>query len=108
MAKFHGFIGFAGEQTETSPGIWTEGITDKEYSGDLLRFNRRVQGSGKVNDDMTISNQISVIADAYLNENLYAARYVTFMGAKWKIESVEVDYPRMIFTLGGIYNGSKN
>lgn len=108
MAKFHGFIGFAGDQTETSPGIYGEEITEKEYSGDLLRFNRRIQGSGKVNDDMTISNQISVIADAYLNENLYAVRYVTFMGAKWKIESVEVDYPRMIFTLGGIYNGSSN
>ena len=70
MAKFHGIIGFAGDQTETSPGIWTEGITEREYAGDLLRFNRRTENSGKVNDDMKISNQISVIADAYLNKNL--------------------------------------
>ena len=108
MAKFHGFIGFAGEQTETSPGIWTEKITEREYAGDLLRFNRRTENSGKVNDDMKISNQISVIADAYLNKNLYAVRYVTFMGGKWKIESVEVDYPRMIFTLGDLYHGSED
>ena len=108
MAKFHGIIGFAGDQTETSPGIWTEGITEREYVGDLLRFNRRTESSGKVNDDMKISNQISIIADAYLNENLYAIRYVTFMGGKWKIESVEVEYPRMIFTLGGLYHGSED
>lgn len=108
MAKFHGIIGFAGDQTETSPGIWTEGITEREYAGDLLRFNRRTESSGKVNDDMKISNQISIIADAYLNENLYAIRYVTFMGGKWKIESVEVEYPRMIFTLGGLYHGSED
>lgn len=107
MAKYHGMIGFA-EQTETSPGVWTEDITEHEYSGDLLRFNRRTQGSGKVNDDMTINNQISIIADAYLNENLYAIRYVTFMGGKWKIESVDGEYPRMIFTLGGLYHGTED
>ena len=107
MAKYHGMIGFA-EQTETSPGIWTEEITEHDYSGDLLCFNRRTQGSGKVNDDMTINNQISIIADAYLNENLYAIRYVTFMGGKWKIESVNVEYPRMIFTLGGLYHGTED
>ena len=108
MAKFHGMIGFAGQQTETSPGIWTESVTEKEYSGDLLSFSRKTQNSGKVNDDMTISNQISIIADAYLNENLYAVRYVTFMGGKWKIDSVSVEYPRMIFTLGGLYHGSED
>ena len=107
MAKFHGFIGFA-EQTETSPGVWTEEITEKEYSGDLLQFGRRSQNAGKVNEDMTISNQISIIANAYLNENLYTARYITFMGGKWKIESVSVEYPRMIFTLGGLYHGIEN
>lgn len=108
MAKYHGFIGFAGEQTETSPGVWTEGITEKEYSGDLLQFNRRTQNSGKVNDDMTITNQISIIADAFLNNNLYAVRYVTFMGGKWKIDSVNVEFPRMIFSLGGLYHGPES
>ena len=106
--KYHGKIGFAGEQTETSPGIWTEEITEREYGGDLLRFNRRSQDPGKINDDMTISNQISVIADAYLNENLYRVRYLTFMGGKWKIDSVEVEYPRLTFTLGGLYHGSED
>lgn len=104
MAKYHGFIGFA-VQTETSPGIWTEQITEHEYSGDLLRFNRKAQSSGNTNDNLVITNEISIIADAYLNENLYAVRYVTFMGCKWKVDSVSIDYPRMTLSLGGIYHG---
>lgn len=102
MAKFHGYIGFA-VQTETSPGIWTEQITEREYGGDLLRFNRKAQSSGGVNDNLTINNEISIIADAYLNENLYAIRYVTFMGSKWKIDSISVEYPRLTLSLGGLY-----
>lgn len=104
MAKYHGFIGFA-EQIETSPGIWTEQITEHEYSGDLLRFSRKVQSGSGTNDDLTINNEISIIADAYMNENLYAIRYITFMGAKWKVDSVSVDYPRMTLSLGGLYHG---
>lgn len=102
MAKFHGKIGFA-VQTETSPGIWTGQITEREYGGDLLRFNRKAQSSGGVNDNLMITNEVSIIADAYLNENLYAIRYVTFMGAKWKVDSVSVEYPRLNLTLGGLY-----
>lgn len=102
MAKFHGRIGFA-VQTETSPGIWTEQITEREYGGDLLRFNRKAQSSGGVNDNLMITNEVNIIADAYLNENLYAIRYVTFMGAKWKVDSVSGEYPRLNLTLGGLY-----
>ena len=102
--KQHGRIGFA-VQAETSPGIWTEEITEREYTYDLLRFSRKTQPSGNVNDDITISNEISIIADAYLNENLYAIRYVTFMGCRWKVESLSVEYPRINLSLGGLYNG---
>lgn len=105
--KYHGKIGFEHELTETSPGIWEPAVvTEREYSGDLLEFSRRTQNAAKVNEDMTLSNQISIIADAYLNENLYAIRYITFMGSKWKIDSVKVEYPRLILSLGGLYNGN--
>ena len=102
--KYHGRIGFA-VQVESSPGVWTEKITEHEYSGDLLRFSRKTQPSGNVNDDITINNEISIIADAYLNENLYAIRYATFMGCKWKVDSLGIDYPRITLSLGGLYNG---
>ena len=103
MAKFYGEIGF-GTSIETSPGVYEDQVTARNYYGDLIKNTRRLESSGSVNDDINISNQISIVADPYANENFYAIRYVKFMGAKWKISDVEVQYPRLILTIGGVYN----
>lgn len=103
MAKFYGEIGF-GTSIETSPGVYEDQVTTRNYYGDLIKNTRRLQSSGSVNDDVNISNQISIVADPYANENFYAMRYVKFMGSKWKISDVEVQYPRLILTIGGVYN----
>lgn len=104
MAKWFGKIGFT-ETVETKPGVWTNQITTHEYYGDLIRNSRRLQTTAdKVNDDINISNQLSIVADPYANENFHAMRYAEFMGSKWKITDVEVQYPRLILTLGGVYN----
>ena len=104
MAKWFGTIGYA-ETIETEPGIWEEQITKKSYYGDLIRNNRRLQNSGNVNDNINISNELSIIADPYAVNHFYSMRYVEFSGAKWKISDVSVQYPRLILTLGGVYNG---
>lgn len=103
MAKFYGEIGF-GTSIETSPGVYEDQVTTRNYYGDLIKNTRRLESSGSVNDDVNISNQISIVADPYANENFYTMRYVKFMGAKWKISDVEVQYPRLILTIGGVYN----
>ena len=104
MAKFFGKIGF--EQTvEIERGIHEPQIIEKSYYGDIGRNTRRLQNSGGVNDNINIANEISILADPYANENYFAMRYIEFMGAKWKIESIEVQYPRLILTVGGLYNG---
>ena len=104
MAKWFGEIGF-GETSETSPGVWTETVTSRKYYGDLVRNSRRLQTSSeKVNDDLNISNQLSIVADPYATKNFHMMRYATVMNAKWKITDVEVQYPRLILTLGGVYN----
>ena len=94
MAKFYGAIGYA-ETVETAPSVWEEQITERNYY---------VQNSGQVNDDVNISNEFSIIADPYANENFHTMRYIKFMGAKWKITNVDVQYPRLILTVGGVYN----
>ena len=104
MAKFYGSIGFA-ETVETAPGIWDEQITERFYSGDLEKISRGLQSSDSVNDNINISNIISIIADPFAEQNLYAIRYVKFGGAKWKITNVYVQYPRLKLTIGGLYNG---
>lgn len=103
MAKFSGAIGFE-DQVETEPGVWSQDIVEHHYRGDILNQYMRREGSDKVNEDINISNQISIIANAYANKNIEKMRYVTYMGTKWKITSVEVQFPRLILSVGGVYN----
>lgn len=104
MAKFCGKIGYA-ETKEISPGVWEEIITERLYYGDLMRNTRRLRIASKINEDIVISNEISIIADQFAYENFHSMRYAEFMGAKWKIDSVEVQHPRLILSLGDVYNG---
>lgn len=103
MAKFVGKIGFA-TQVENPPGVYTEDIVEKTYTGDILRNNARWQSSDKLYDDFVITNNISIIGDPYATENLYSMKYVEWMGAKWKVESAEVEFPRIQLTLGERYH----
>ncbi len=103
MAKFFGKIGY-GVSQETKPGVWKDVITEREYFGDLLRNTRRLESAAQVNDNINISNEISIVADPFAYENFHSMRYVEFMGAKWKVSNVEVQYPRLILTIGGVYN----
>lgn len=103
MAKFSGNIGYA-ELVETTPGVWEEQITERKHYGDVIRNTRKLQSADQLNDNINISNEISIVADLYANKNFYAMRYVEFMGAKWKISNVDVQYPRLILSIGGLYN----
>ena len=104
MAKFYGTIGYV-NTVETEPGMWEEQKTERQYSGELVKNTRRLESSGGVNDNINISNEVSIVADPYAYENFHAMRYIKFMGAKWKISNIEVRYPRLILTIGGVYNG---
>lgn len=104
MARYCGKIGFA-ETKETRPGVWKDEIISRTYYGDLTRNARRLQASGNLNDNIVVTNELSIVADPYANENFHAMRYAEFMGVKWKITSVEVQYPRLILSLGEVYNG---
>lgn len=104
MAKYYGKIGYA-VTVETRPGVWKEQITEREYFGDVMRNVRRLESSQQVNDNINVSNSISIVADPYANDNFHSMRYIEFMGSKWKISSVEVQYPRLVLTIGGLYNG---
>jgi hypothetical protein len=103
MAKFCGMIGY--EMTvETEPGIFEEQCVEHMCIGDVIKDTRRIQDAGKVNSDITINNQFSIIADPFANEHFHSMRYIVFMGVKWKITEVEVQYPRLILSVGGVYN----
>lgn len=103
MARWAGKVGFE-TSVETEPGIWEEQINERKYYGDLNRNARRLESSGSINDNVNISNEISFLADPYAKENFHAIRYVEFMGTKWKVSNIDVQFPRLILSLGGIYN----
>ena len=104
MPKFFGKIGFV-ITSEKSPGVWEDNTTERNYFGDVIKTYKKTQSSDGVNDNITLSNAISIIADPFTNENLHSIAYVEFMGAKWKITNVEVQRPRLLLTLGDVYNG---
>lgn len=103
--KFSGKIGFWGEEKEVSPGIWRPEIVEKKYVGEVLRNNRKLQDSNnKQNPNLTINNQISILSDLYARQNWNAIRYVEWNGVKWEVSSIEINYPRLILEIGGVYN----
>lgn len=107
MAKFFGVIGFE-ETRETQPGVFAPTITKRNYTGDVLRSSKHNESSEQLNDNISISNQISVVADKYAYNHIYGMKYVKYMDVCWKISDVEVQHPRLILTIGGIYNGDEN
>lgn len=103
MAKFYGAIGYAND-IETVIGIHTPEITEVIYCGDVIKNNKRSQTTDNVNDDITTNNVISIIADPFATKNFHSIVYAVFMGIKWKVTVAEVQYPRVLLTLGGVYN----
>lgn len=106
MAKFYGQIGFV-KTVEDPPdsGVWVEKKIERDYYGDVNRIVRRWDSAQKVNDDISVNNEISILSDPYVTENIPWIKYVVWNCAKWKVSSVEVQYPRLILSVGGVYNG---
>lgn len=104
MSKFRGKVGYVITE-ETAPGVWSEVTKERTLRGDVISDTRLLQNSGEVNDDIKLSNSISVVADAYAKQNFHAIRYVVWKGVKWKATNINANqYPRLIITLGGLYN----
>jgi len=104
MAKWFGKIGYAVTK-ETSAGIWENAITERSYYGDLTTDYRQRQNSGAVNDNLVLANVLSILADPFAVENCSNMAYAELMGTKWKISKVEVQYPRLLLSLGEVWNG---
>lgn len=105
MAKFFGVVGY-GVLVETSPGVWGYNITERSYYGDVVRNARKLVEAEKVNLDIAVENSLSIVADAYANNHFFAIRYVEWAGTRWIVEKVDVQPPRLILRLGGVYNGN--
>ena len=106
MNRWYGKIGF-GATVEIRKGVWKPQIVERRYYGDILEFSKRLQAQqNSTNDDLTMNVQLSVMADNYITSNCSTIRYVEFMGGLWKVSSVVPEPPRLLLTLGGVYNAN--
>lgn len=103
MAKWCGKVGYA-VSVKISPGVWDSQITERQYYGDVIRNARRLESGEHLNDNINVNNLISILADEYAYQNFQGIRYVEFMNSLWKVTNVEVQHPRLILTIGGVYN----
>ena len=103
MNKFYGTVGFV-KTEETVPGVWKAHTVEHGYCGDLIRHVGRYDTGSKVNSDYSLNNQVSIVCDPYALENFQFIKFVRFLGAAWKVTSVEVNYPRLLLNLGEVYS----
>lgn len=106
MTKFYGTVGY-GQSTEVKMGVWQDLITERKYFGDVVRNSRRLVSNAELNDDISVGNSISILADPYALEHFFAMRFVEWAGTLWKVIDVEEQRPRLILRLGGVYNGPR-
>lgn len=105
MAKWYGRVGYV-TTVETEPGIWEPTVTERQYYGDLLKnVSKWATNTNSINDNLNVANQISIVADPYAYQHFSSIKYVEFMDAMWNVTSAEPQYPRIILTVGGVYNG---
>lgn len=107
--KFFGKVGYCWteEGTGEREGIMEDRAEEREYYGDVLQNNRRYEQGLSINDDLNVTNRISIVADAFAWDHFFAIKYIEWMGQKWKVVSAEVARPRLVLQIGGIWNGPK-
>lgn len=104
MARFYGRIGFVFDHAEITPGVWKPAMAERNYYGDVMKRRLSWEKGESINDNIKIGNQFSILADEYAESHMYAMKWIEWKGVKWKITSVEIERPRMILTIGDVYN----
>lgn len=106
MAKWYGAVGYI-INSEVTPGVWSSKAVERPYFGDVIKAISKWKPANKVNDDVDVSSQISIVADPFAYQNFQSIKYVEFMGAFWEVTSIEPQRPRLILSIGGVYNGRR-
>jgi hypothetical protein len=104
MSKFAGLVGYV-TQEESAPGVWTQVDKTSKMKGDIIRQSSSSQNGDKINSDVALSHRVSLLGDSYAFNNYFAIKWIQIDGRKWQVTSVELQRPRIILTVGGLWNG---
>lgn len=107
MAKWCGKIGYGFTEENPETLLYETRIVERQYYGDVFRNSRRFNNNTTINGELNISNQLSIVSDPFANANFHSIRYAEFMGTLWTVMDIEVQFPRLLLTLGGVYNGEQ-
>lgn len=106
MARFHGEVGYGTSvETPEGSGVYVDQITEYSYFGDVIRNTKKLESGEHLNNDISVGNSISIVADQFAIEHFFIIKYVRWAGVLWTVTNVEVKSPRLILSLGGVYNG---
>ena len=106
MAKYKGLIGFVSNE-EIEPGIWEDVVTEKKHRGEILKNNQRFAVANTTSGELKITNQFSIVGTSYAFDHISDIRYLEWRGNRWVVDTVGIEYPRLVITIGGLYNGPK-
>ncbi len=104
MAKYAGLVCYV-TQEEKVPGVWTPLENPVLMKGDIIRQSSNYQDNGKINSDISLNHRVSLVGDAYAFDNYYNIKWIMLDGRKWEVTSVEIQRPRIIVSIGGLWNG---
>lgn len=104
MTKYKGLIGFVSNE-EIEPGIWEDVVTEKKYRGEILKNNQHFAVANTTSGELKITNQFSIVGNSYAFDHVSDIRYLEWRGNRWVVDTVDIEYPRLVITIGGLYNG---
>lgn len=102
--KYSGKIGFA-SKVETSPGVWEDEITERDYIGDVLQRTERLDTGSTIIPSYRTTTSYSVLSDGVLKERYSDVRYISDQGTRWKVDSIIRKFPRIEMFVSEEYNG---
>lgn len=103
MARYSGLVGYV-TQEETVPGVWSPVENPRTMKGEIIRQSSTNPDHGKINSDISLNHRVSLWGDAYAFDSYYAIKWIQIDGRKWEVTSVEIKRPRIIVTVGGLWN----
>ena len=107
-SRWYGKIGF-GVTKDVGKGVWKPTIEEREYYGNIISVRKTAESQPySTNDTVRINTKTSIIDDGFISVNCATIHYVEFMGALWKVAEVTPEYPRLVLTLGGVYESNSN
>lgn len=103
--RYYGLIGFGQTVNQDGDDMWREEITERPYMGDVVKRTYNMQSADKLTKDVQVNMQISIVADEFAADFMHLIRYAEWRGVRWQVVAVDPQFPRLVLSLGGVYNG---